>query len=235
MGLDITFFVACFNEEKNILNTLNHLNKSAKKTGLKYEIIIIDDHSKDKSKNIVKGWIKKQKNRNFKAIFRTKNMGLAINLIKAIQIAKGKNFRLICGDDVEQEEALTKIFNKIGKADLILPYHTKCPGKTKIRLFLSTIYTNLVNILTNRQIRYYNGLPVASTEDFKKFCRPKLGFSFQADFISQCIDAGKTYLEVPIKTVERQHGKSKALTLKNFIGAFHLFRRILKRKITKKC
>ena len=50
----ISFLVACFNEEKNIINTIIEIENSCEELKIDdFEIIIIDDCSKDKSKELV--------------------------------------------------------------------------------------------------------------------------------------------------------------------------------------
>ena len=228
---DLTCYVACYNEASHICNTLDNLIRALQANRLNYEIIVIDDSSKDNSVQCIEKWMRENPSIKIRLIKRGKNVGLAMNFVRALGIGSGKYFRLICGDDVEPFEALNTIFSKIGKKDMVIPYHTKCPGKTFLRKILSWLYTSLVNIAAGHKIKYYNGLTVARREDFIKYCRPKLGFSFQADFICQTLEMGRTYIEVGVETVERRHGVSTALTKQNLKGAIHLFRRIMKRRL----
>ena len=50
---DISFFVPCLNEEENIIETINAIQYAINKTDISYEIIIVDDNSKDNTYNIV--------------------------------------------------------------------------------------------------------------------------------------------------------------------------------------
>lgn len=228
---DISCYVACFNEEKHIQATLNNLIRALKANSINYEIIVIDDASTDSSVKCIEAWIKENSTEEIRLVKRGKNVGLARNFVRALHISTGKHFRLICGDDVEPMEALKAIFSNIGKKDLIIPHHTKCPGKTVLRKVISWLYTRLVNTLSGNRIKYYNGLTVAKREDFVEYCRPKLGFSFQADFICHSLAMGKSYVEVGVEAVERRHGVSTAFRRQNLIGAIHLFRRIIKRRL----
>lgn len=228
---DISCFVACFNEEEHIQATLNNLTWGLKANSINYEIIVIDDASTDNSVKCIEAWIKENSAEEIRLVKRGKNVGLARNFVRALNISTGKYFRLVCGDDVEPMETLKKIFSNIGKKDLIIPYHTRCPGKTVLRCVISWLYTRLVNIISGNKIKYYNGLTLAKREDFVEYCRPKLGFSFQADFICHSLAMGRSYAEVGVEAVERRHGVSTAFRKQNLIGAIHLFRRIIKRRL----
>lgn len=223
--------MACYNEASHICKTLNNLIRALQVNKLKYEIIVIDDASTDNSVQCIEKWMSENPAIKMRLIKRGKNVGLALNFVRALNISSGKYFRLICGDDVEPFEALNTIFSKIGEKDMIIPYHTKCPGKTFLRKAVSWVYTNLVNISAGHRIKYYNGLTLAKREDFVKYCRPKLGFSFQADFICQALAVGKTYTEIGVETLERRHGVSTAFKTQNLVGALHLFRRIFKKRL----
>jgi hypothetical protein len=83
------------------------------------------------------------------------------------------------------------------------------------RKLISTCYTVLINILSGHKVKYYNGLPIARTLYAKTLCNPHLGFGFQADFVTQLLDMGLSYAQVPVKTQERSKGTARALTKKN--------------------
>ena len=71
---DITFFVPCYNEEKNIQNTINTLISSLKKFNLKFEIIIVDDCSTDNTNKIIKEIIESNIDLNIELITNNKNL-----------------------------------------------------------------------------------------------------------------------------------------------------------------
>ena len=52
--ITLSIFVPCFNEEKNITKTLNYIKDGAKE--IKYEILVVDDFSKDKTIEMVKNF-----------------------------------------------------------------------------------------------------------------------------------------------------------------------------------
>ena len=100
---DITFFVPCYNEEKNIQNTINALISSLKKFNLKFEIIIVDDCSTDNTNKIIKEIIESNIDLNIELITNNKNKGLGMNYVDTAFIAKGENYMLINGDNAEPE------------------------------------------------------------------------------------------------------------------------------------
>lgn len=47
--IDLTLFVACYNEAENIVATLDAVVAACREVGCTYEIVIIDDASRDRS------------------------------------------------------------------------------------------------------------------------------------------------------------------------------------------
>jgi cellulose synthase/poly-beta-1,6-N-acetylglucosamine synthase-like glycosyltransferase len=55
--LDLTVFVSCYNEADYIVDTLDAVGRAAREVGLSYEIIVIDDCSRDNSRGLVADYI----------------------------------------------------------------------------------------------------------------------------------------------------------------------------------
>lgn len=227
----ISLFVSCYNEAPSIIKTLKKLILTCNNLNIEAEFLVVDDCSFDDSVSRIRQFISQNQTACITLITNKVNVGPAHSMQKALAIAKSANFRWICGDDPEPLSALKKIFQHIGKYDLILPYHKKVTGKTKTRLFLSKIYTFLVNLASGNNIKYYNGLCIAKKIDFIKYCNPKLGFCCQADFVTQILNKTDNYVEIEIPVVhERKHGASSSLSKKNLLAFFSLIRRLIKRR-----
>ncbi len=227
----LSLFVACCNERANIVGTLCAVRDACTEVEISYEILVIDDASTDDSVEIIRAWMAEHPTVPIRLIRNAVNQGLAKNFITGAGLANGEWYRLICGDNVEPKETLSAIFRRIGQVDVLLPYHVCCPGKVWTRKIISWCYTWAVNILSGHRIRYYNGLPVARREHAGMLCSPKLGFGFQADYVTQLLDLDLSWLEIGVQTYERRNGVAKAFTMKNFLGVSMLFRRLLRRRL----
>ena len=92
-----------FNREDFVSEAIESvLNQSIKEL----ELIIVDDASIDRSKEIIKSYIEKDK--RIKIVLHEKNMGIARSTNDGIDIAKGKYVALIDSDDVWHREKLEK-------------------------------------------------------------------------------------------------------------------------------
>jgi glycosyltransferase involved in cell wall biosynthesis len=230
--LDLTVFISCFNEENYILSTLETVRAALMEVGgISYEIIVIDDCSTDSSPNLVEDHIRAHPDENILLRRNQANRGLAQNYFDAAFIGKGKYYRLICGDDAEPKDTMIAVFREIGQADMLVPYYVTSEGKSLYRRLISGAYTSLVNAISGFRLHYYNGLAVHLRYNVMRWHPNTRGFGFQADIICMLLDQGFTYKEIPVRTVERKGGESKALTFKNMLSVTHTLIDIVVRRI----
>jgi glycosyltransferase involved in cell wall biosynthesis len=214
---EITLFVACYNEAPNIVATLDTIRAALRRVGCTGEVIVIDDDSTDDSVRIVRAYQRANPELPIRLHINASNRGLARNFFAAAALGRGRYFKLVCGDNVESEETLVKILHQRECADLVLPYHLHCIGRTQLRAGLSRLYTRLVNLMSGHSIRYYNGLPLCLREDVLRWRSRTTGFGFQADMVTQMLDAGVRHVEVEVEARDRTQGVSQALTWRNLV------------------
>jgi glycosyltransferase involved in cell wall biosynthesis len=228
---DITFYVACYNEEDNITTTLDTLTAALAEVGCSWEIIVIDDGSTDRSVEIIRRYIEDHPGQPIYCKVNEKNKGLAQTYIDGAFLGRGKYYRLVCGDNAEPKETFVTLLKHLGEADMIIPYQVECKGKSLPRRMLSKTYTALVNMLSGHRIRYYNGLAIHLRYNVMRWHTNSRGFSFQADLITRLLDEGFSYVEVPVVAQEREKGQSKAVTTKNFLSVAHTMLELFFRRV----
>jgi glycosyltransferase involved in cell wall biosynthesis len=231
--IDITILVTCYNEEELIEDTLDHVIEALNISGLSYEIIVIDDVSKDRSADRVRSYIETHAAEPVRLIANSVNRGLANNYVEAAFAGKGKYYRLCCGDDSEPVEALVNIFSHVGKADIIIPYQEQdsVAGKSAQRRSISKLFTSLVNLITGYNLRYYNGSAVQLRYNVMRWHPSSYGFGFQADILSRLLDEGATYMQVKSFGNDRKGGASTALNTRNILSVGHTLLELAIRRI----
>ena len=230
--LALTVFISCYNEAEYIIATIETVTDAARTAGLTYEILIIDDGSRDNSTHLVAEYIEAHPEENIVLRINRANKGLAQNYIDGALLGCGKYYRLICGDNAEPEESILAVFETIGKADIIVPYYTSSEGKGLRRKMISSIYTSIVNFVTGNRLHYYNGLAVHLRYNVMRWHPNTRGFGFQADILCLLLDLGFTYVEVPVITIEQRRGGSNALNFRNFLSVAHTLFEISNRRIS---
>ncbi|MEW6267015.1 MAG: glycosyltransferase family 2 protein [Thermodesulfobacteriota bacterium] len=233
MEPELTLFVACYNEEENIAATLDTVREALTLTGISAEVIVIDDASTDRSVELLEDWRGRHPGFPMKIVVNKRNQGLAFNYVEGAFLGAGRYYRLICGDNVEPVETLVQVFSHMGEADLILPYQPDFAGRSWSRQLISRTYTTLVNLISGHHVRYYNGLPLTLRYNVMRWHSNSHGFGFQADMVTRLLDRGFTYLEIPVKAVNRRAGRSKAFTLRNLASVMHSLLNIFLRRVAK--
>jgi len=109
----VTVIIPAYNEEANILRTL----KSAYEIDYprdKIEIIVVDDGSKDKTREIITEYIKDKANCQ---LLYHKNRGKAASMNRALDLAKGEFFACLDADSFVDAQTLRKMLSIYYKAN----------------------------------------------------------------------------------------------------------------------
>jgi glycosyltransferase involved in cell wall biosynthesis len=228
---DVSFFVPCLNEEDHVTDTVARLASVSEGLRLSYEILIFDDGSKDRTVERVKAYQEDHPNVPVRLFVNKVNQGVARNFVEAAFQGRGRHFRLVNGDDVEPDATLRTILESLGKADIVIPYHTRVEGRPWLRSLISKTYTRLVNLVSGRHLNYYNGLPLFRRRDVMRFHVEATGLGYQAEFLLRLLQENRTYLQIPLTATDREG--SVALSFRNFVSVGYSLFKILMRRIRK--
>jgi len=227
--LDVSFFVPCYNEERHVVEAIGKLVTVATTLKLAYEILVFDDCSTDRTVEVVNAYRRAHPETRLRLFANEANRGVARNFIEGAFQGVGAYYRVVCGDDVEPIETLQKILENMGKADIIIPYHTQVIGRPLFRRLISRFYTILVNIVSGRRLHYYNGLPLFRRRDVTRFHVEATGLGYQAEFLLRLLQEGRSYIEIPLVASDREG--SVSLDFRNFVSVGYTIFRIAIRRI----
>lgn len=230
-SVSVSFFVPCYNEERNVIGSIEKLVAVAKALSFTYEILIFDDCSSDHTVDVVNEHRRAHPDEMIRLFVNRINRGVARNFIEGAFHGSGTYYRLVCGDDVEPIETLQKILELAGKADIIIPYHSEVLGRPLRRRIISKFYTILVNIASGRTLHYYNGLPLFRRRDVMRFHVEATGSGYQAEFLLRLLQEGRSYIEIPLVASDREG--SGSLNFRNFVSVAHSIVRIVLRRSRK--
>jgi glycosyltransferase involved in cell wall biosynthesis len=231
--VDLTVLVSCYNEKSFICDTLDTVLGALCEAGISHEVIVIDDCSKDGSVEAVVGYIQSHPQLPVYLYLNETNQGLANNYINGSFVGRGKYYRLCCGDNSEPKEGLVSIFKCIGLADIVVPYFPEefWYNRSLHRRLISKAFTWIVNFISGHQLHYYNGCAVHVRWNVMRWHPNSCGFGFQADMLTQMLDTGCTYVEVPSSTIERKGSGSSALSTRNLLSVLHTFVEVAIRRL----
>jgi dolichol-phosphate mannosyltransferase len=212
----LSIVIPAYCEAGNILGTLENVSGALVSLPIDPEIIVIDDGSTDGTGAIVRA-----NAHRFPAVtllVNERNMGFGWTYRRGVESATRDHIVMVHGDNAWGKETLREFFSHVGEADIIIGYtRDMWRSRTWTRTGISKSFTLLVNLITGRWLKYYNGLQIHQAPVLKSLRIQSTGYGFQAEVLVKALRLTRTFLEVPMDLMERQQGESKAFRLKNAV------------------
>lgn len=213
MEQGLSIMVPAFNEEDNLENTVREIEAGLSGKVKDYEIIIFNDGSTDKTGEIAERLAKKQK--RIRVVHNNPNRGMGYCYIKGQKLARFKHYMYIPGDNQFPSKGLSLMLDKLGEADIVIPYVTNMHIRPFLRRLVSSTFTFLINFLFSLRVTYYNGPVIHKTALLRGVPqRENSGHAYQAEILVRLIKAGANFVEVGFNMAERKGGITSAFKLK---------------------
>jgi len=150
---EISVFFPAYNEEKNLRNTIEKTVAVLKRIARKWEVLIVDDGSKDGTGQIAQGLARKYKNK-VKVITHSRNRGYGAALKSGFYNSR---YRWIAFTDSDGQFDFSEIVNFIKKqketsADLVIGYYLK-RQVSSLRILGSGIWQLAVLLLFGLKVK----------------------------------------------------------------------------------
>jgi glycosyltransferase involved in cell wall biosynthesis len=221
----LSVVIPAYNEAENIVATLENITTALEPLAIPYEILVVDDGSRDETAALVE-----RSGTRFPAarlIRNDRNRGFGYSYRRGVEEAALANIVMVHGDNAWGWATLREFFGRTGEADVIIGYtRGMLKSRTLVRTLVSKAFTLLVNLITRRRLRYYNGLQIHRAAILKRLRIESQGYGFQAEVLVKALQQGRTYIEVPMDLTERVKGESKAFRVKNVIDVWRTLRRL---------
>ncbi|MCL5090689.1 MAG: glycosyltransferase family 2 protein [Patescibacteria group bacterium] len=214
--MEVSIVIPAFNEEKGIGLVLDNLKETLKGTKIRYEIIVVDDGSSDKSAKIAR-------QKKAKVIIHPKNSGYGAALQTGMKVAKYRYVAITDADGSYPVEKIPEMLKLMDKGfDLIIGART---GKFYRYLWLKQpvryIFKLIAEFVTgvaipdpNSGLRVYRKSAILPFLNYRT-CR---GFSFSTSTTIIFLLEGKLVEFVPILYLPRK-GKSKVKFIRDALRA----------------
>ncbi|MFA5412038.1 MAG: glycosyltransferase family 2 protein [Candidatus Micrarchaeia archaeon] len=237
---EMTIIVPTRNEAECVEGTLGKIVKVCKKARMDYEILVMDDGSKDGTKDIVAGMGKK--NGNVRLVNRKEPFGFGYSIRDGIRMASGKYAAIMMADLSDDPELLPKIKEKMDGADGGMPgagcdvvVCSRFMKGSEVRRypFLKMASNRLFNWTVG--IAFNLGTGDASNaykcfrvEKAKTLPVESRGFQVSAEILIRMKLAGAKICEIPASWEDRSAGEAKFKLGNTFISYFMLFLKMFK-------
>jgi glycosyltransferase involved in cell wall biosynthesis len=204
----VSVIIPVFNEEVTIGNVIERVKVVLQKIGFKYEIIVVDDFSTDRSLEL-------SNRKGVKVCSLKKHMGKGYALRAGFAKAKGEIITTIDSDGSHSPEELPRLLTPIlqKKADLVIGsrYLSQKPVATKK---LNAVGVSLFNFLIKILIRVevsdsQSGYRVMNASVLKHMCLESRGYEIESEMLVKTVQQGFKIREVPISFEQRTYGTSR--------------------------
>jgi dolichol-phosphate mannosyltransferase len=193
----VSFIVPALNEEKVVEQVIREIFSNVNRLIQTYEIILVDDGSTDHTGQIMDALASELA--HVRVLHNRPNIGLGASYQRGVREAKYDYVMMLCGDGGLPASSLPPIIEKIGTADIVVPYMTNLKSiKTPLRYFISRSYTQLLNFLSGHEMNYYNGLPVHRRRLLDSIVMTSSGFGFQGEILVKLLKSGHSFVQVGV-------------------------------------
>jgi len=214
----ISVIIPALNEEDNLAGAVTTVLDAIGDQFTDYELLIFDDGSSDSTGQIAEELA--AKNSRIRVVHNHRNLGLGCNYTNGVELARMEYVAWFPGDNEVPDQAVRAILGAIGSAEIVVPYISNPHVRSWGRRLISRSFVHLLNLLFGLRLRYFNGPSVYSRKLLSSVPIQSSGFACFASILIRLILSGHSYVEIPIPTGIRQHGRTKAFRLKNLISIF---------------
>ena len=199
--VELSFVIPAYNEEDSIETALGTLDEVVKNKKLQYEIVVVDDGSKDKtlSKTITYA----RKNGHVKVISYTKNVGKGYAIKAGFMQATGEAVVFVDSDMDIDLETISSYVQALQRGDIVIAskwHPDSVVDMPLIRRILSHSFNVLVRLLTGAKLKDTQvGLKAmkksAFADIFPRLCVKR--FAFDVELLAVASLYGLKIIEMP--------------------------------------
>ena len=201
----VSIVVPLYNEETNVLELYTRLKAELQALGKSYEMIFVDDNSKDSTVKIVTDIIRKDP--AVTLIQLARNYGQSAALSAGFDAAKGDIIISMDGDLQHDPADLPHFMEKIEEGyDIVSGWRKVRVDNILIRRLPSRIANIMLQKVSGVDIHDFGTTYKAYRRDFIK--NIELFGDYHRYIPALANDMGASIIEIPIKNINRQTGKS---------------------------
>ncbi len=212
----VSIVVPAFDEAQNLAACIESIRKAVEDKAYEYEIIIINDGSRDDTGKVAETLAKQGS--HIRVIHNPHNIGYGFAFMQGARAATYDYVQLVPGDNEIPTSSIETIASHLGTVDMVIPYLLNFRIRSLSRKIISWGYTAMLNVLFGLRLHYYNG-PCAIRSDLIRTATVDThGFAFMASILLQLIKQKYTFVEVGIILEPRHFGKSKLISPRNILS-----------------
>jgi glycosyltransferase involved in cell wall biosynthesis len=212
----ISVIIPAYNEARNLEAAVNTVIEAAG-TFDDFEVLIVNDGSTDDTGEVAERLAAADP--RLRVVHHGSNQGFAAAYGSGLARARMQYVTFAPGDNEIVGASLAEIFDAVGKADLVVPYHGTPWKRAFYRRILTWTCVTQINAFFGWHLHYFQGPTVYPTDVARVLPRTTRGFFFITEMLVYALAAGYTAVEVPLIHQERAYGRSNAVGLSKIVDA----------------
>lgn len=229
---ELSTFLPCYNEAENLGKTVNNVLKNLERVAEKYELIIVNDGSKDDTLEVAKELA--AKNKNIKIVNHPANRGYGAAFKSGLYAAKYAWVSFIDSDGQFDFSEIDQFINTQAKtgADLVIGYYRRrqVPFFRKLNSFAWQTVVFLLFGLRVRDIDCGFKLINKKVVDSIAKLESERGAFISSEFLIKAKKKGYRIVEIPVTHYPRLKGEGTGAKLnviiKSFVDLFRLWKKL---------
>jgi glycosyltransferase involved in cell wall biosynthesis len=214
------------NEEKNIAAAISNTIKAFKDFNISGEIIVVNDGSRDNTKNIVNSII--QKDKRVRLLKHEAPKGIGASFWEGVDNAKGDIIVMLPGDNENDPWEILRYYKMLEHVDIVIPFVYNKRVRSLFRNILSYLYRFIINTTFLVNFNYTNGTILYRISMLKELDYRSNSFFFQTDILIRTVKKGYLFAEVPYRIDLRKEGISKAVTFPSLLKVMKGYLRLVR-------
>ena len=216
--ITLSVVVPIFNEEANLPLCIPSMLETLGKTEVEFEIVLVNDNSQDKSKDIVDQFCRKHE--CIRAVHHSVNKGFGGAIKSGFAIAKGDYILYYPADSILIHTEVQNYLALIKNADVVVGYRRGRPDYTLYRKLNSTVYYILVNLLLGLKLSDVNWVHMYRKKVLRTITAESNHIFFCAEMLIKAMNKGFIITGVDVTYFPRKHGKETGSSLKTVLRTF---------------
>lgn len=207
--VELSLVVPCYNEENNIEKVAADLVREFAKSGVDYELILVNNGSSDSTGELIAKIA--GGNKRVKPVTVPVNKGYGYGVLAGMGTARGDYVGFSDGDDQIPTDAIPRLFRKVKEenAHVGKTFRVK-RGDGILRKFASWCYGTLLSLVFFTDMSDANGKPKIMRRDFyEKANLQSQDFFIDTELILKAKKSGYKVSSVPMEFKQRRLGSSQ--------------------------
>jgi hypothetical protein len=214
----LSLCMPAYNEQDNIEDTLESASAILPEFVQRYEIVVVDDGSRDDTADIVSRYARR--NPQVRLVVHEHNQGYGAAVTSGLRAAAGDLIVFTDSDGQFSFLDLPQLLTRLEGADVVIGYRYQRADHW-MRLFNAWAWNRLIRFVLGVRVRDLD----CAFKLFPRFVTERLslsssGAAINAEILAQCVHGGLTIRETPVTHYPRYSGAPSGAALKVILRAF---------------